>query len=152
MNKFERMQAIQKLEEKKETLLEKLSKIDKELKKEQGECNHISVDLGYYDIFPSSSDEYCCLICGKGKNRGLYFVPEKNIVHAEKYLPELDITDDAQCVRKIESIQELAFRILREYPSLSDQELVNRLNSIIEKRISSNETDKVIRMKPISKK
>ena len=151
MNKFERMQAIKKLEEEREILLRKLSKIDKKLKNEKEECNHISVDLGYYGIFPSTGDEYCCLICGKGKNREFYFEPQKNIVHAEKYLPELDITDDAQCTTKFECVQKLALSILREYPNLSDEELVDRLNSLIEKSILSKENNKVIKLMTISK-
>lgn len=150
MNKFERMQSIKKLEEQKEILLRKLSKIDKKLKNEKEECNHISVDLGYYGMFPSTGDEYCCLICGKGKNREFYFEPQKNIVHAEKYLPEFDITDDIQCARKFERVQELAFSILREYPNLSDKELTDRLNSLIEKSISSRENNKVIKLMPVT--
>ena len=100
-------------------------------------CSHVSVDLGYYGIYPSTGDEYCCLLCGMGKNSEYYYDP-RYMVHAEEYLPQYDIKDDEQCLAKLEHIQTLALGILKENPEMSNEELVTKLNNLIQESISYN--------------
>ena len=151
MNKFERMQAIIELKKEKERLLEKASLADEEIKNKQKDCSHIYVDLGSYGKYSTSQNECLCLICGKVKENKYYYETLDKRIHAEKYLPGFNLTDETQCMKKFERVQEIALTILREYPSLSDQELIDRVNIVIEKSIESQKI-RVRRIKPISKK
>ena len=73
MNKVEKVKYIMKLEEQKEQLERNLAIINGKIDTERAEWSHVSVDLGYYGLYPSTGDEYCCLLCGKGKNRDYYY-------------------------------------------------------------------------------
>lgn len=141
MNKVDKIKYAMKLEEEKVNLERKLNSVNKKIKVQGDNCSHISVDLGYYGMYPSTGDEYCCLLCGKGKNREYYYEP-KYMVHAEDYLPQYDITDDGQCIEKFEHIQGLALEILKENPDMSNEELVSRLNTLIENSINTQDTNK----------
>lgn len=92
-------------------------------------------------MYPSTGDEYWCLLCGMGKNREYYYDP-KYMVHAEEYLPQYDIKDDEQCIAKFENIQTLALEILKENPEMSNEELVSKLNNLIQESISYNKKSK----------
>lgn len=137
MNKVDKVKYIMKLEEQKEQLERNLAIINGKIDTEREECSHVSVDLGYYGLYPSTGDEYCCLLCGKGKNRDYYYEP-RYMVHAEEYLPQYNIKDDEQCLAKFEHIQTLALGILKENPEMSNEELAARLNSLIQESISYN--------------
>ena len=150
MNKFERMQTIIQLKKEKERLLEKASLVDEEIENKQKDCSHIYVDLGSYGKYSISQNECLCLICGKVKENKYYYETLEKRIHAEKYLPGFNLTDETQCMKKFERVQEIALTILREYPSLSDKELVDRLNSLIEKSIASKESNKVIKLMPVT--
>lgn len=137
MNNLDEIKYIIELEKEKTKLEREVSLINDKIKGIKNICSHVSVDLGYYGIYPSTSDEYCCLLCGMGKNREYYYDP-KYIVHAEAYLSQYDIKDDEQCIAKFEHIQTLALGILKENPKMSNEELVSRLNNLIEESISYN--------------
>lgn len=137
MNKVDKVKYIMKLEEQKEQLERNLAIINGKIDTEREDCSHVSVDLGYYGLYPSTGDEYCCLLCGKGKNRDYYYEP-RYMVHAEEYLPQYNIKDDEQCLAKFEHIQTLALGILKENPEMSNEELAARLNSLIQESISYN--------------
>ena len=137
MNKVDKVKYIMKLEEQKEQLERNLAIINGKIDTEREDCSHVSVDLGYYGLYPSTGDEYCCLLCGKGKNRDYYYEP-RYMVHAEEYLPQYNIKDDEQCLTKFEHIQTLALGILKENPEMSNEELAARLNSLIQESISYN--------------
>ena len=137
MNKVDKVKYIMKLEEQKEQLERNLAIINGKIDTEREDCSHVSVDLGYYGLYPSTGDEYCCLLCGKGKNRDYYYEP-RYMVHAEEDLPQYNIKDDEQCLAKFEHIQTLALGILKENPEMSNEELVARLNSLIQESISYN--------------
>lgn len=156
MNKVDKIKYIIKLEEEKAKLERKLASVNECINVQKNTCSHVSVDLGYYGIYPSTGDEYCCLLCGMGKNREYYYEP-KYMVHAENYLPQYDIKDNAQCLEKFEHIQILALGILKDEPDISNEELVSRLNTLIEDSIiMSQDTDKnngpKLIKKPTSKK
>lgn len=156
MNKFDKIKYIMDLEDRKSKLQRQISKISNEISEQKKSCSHISVDLGYYGLYPSTGDEYCCLLCGMGKNREYYYEP-KYMVHAENYLTQYDIKDDSHCIEKLEHIQILALGILRDNPDMSDEELVSKLNDLIENSIAKsqqaeeNNGPKLIK-KPNSKK
>lgn len=156
MNKVDKIKYIMKLEEEKVKLERKLASVNECINVQKNTCSHVIVDLGYYGIYPSTGDEYCCLLCGMGKNREYYYEP-KYMVHAENYLPQYDIKDNAQCLEKFEHIQILALGILKDKPDISNEELVSRLNTLIEDSIfMSQDTDKnngpKLIKKPTSKK
>lgn len=137
MNKIDKFKYIMKLEEKKAQLERKLAIINRKIEIEREDCSHVSVDLGYYGLYPSTGDEYCCLLCGKGKNRDFYY-DSRYMVHAEEYLPQYDIKDDKQCLDKFEHLQILTLGILKENPEMSNAELISRLNNLIQESISYN--------------
>ena len=138
MNKFDKIKYIMDLEEQKSKLESQIAKISSDITEQRNSCAHISVDLGYYGLYPSTGDEYCCLLCGMGKNREYYYEP-KHMVHAENYLTQYDIKDDKQCIEKLENIQILALGILRDNPDMSDEELVSKLNGLIESSIAKSQ-------------
>lgn len=137
MNKVDKVKYIMELEEQKAQLERKLAIINGKIDTEREGCSHVSVDLGYYGLYPSTGDEYCCLLCGKGKIHDYYYDP-RYMVHAEEYLPQYDIKDDEQCLAKFEHIQTLALGTLKENPEMSNEELVTRLNNLIQESISYN--------------
>lgn len=110
MNNLDEIKYIMELEEEKANLERELSLINDKIKGINDRikgirniCSHVSVDLGYYGIYPSTGDEYCCLLCGMGKNREYYYEP-RYMVHAKNYLPQYDVSDDSQCIEKLEHI------------------------------------------------
>lgn len=111
----------------------------KKINTQRKTCSHVSVDLGYYGLHPSTGDEYCCLLCGMWKNREYYY-DSRYMVHAEDYLPQYDIKDDEQCIAKFEHIQTLSLGILKENPEMSNEELVSRLNNLIQESISMRQS------------
>lgn len=139
MNKVDKVKYIIGLEEEKAQLERKLAIVNGKINTQREACSHVSVDLGYYGMYPSTGDEYCCLLCGMGKNREYYYDP-KYMVHAEDYLPQYDIKDDEQCIAKFEHIQTLALGVLKENPEMSNEELVSRLNNLIQESISYNKS------------
>lgn len=156
MNKVDKIKYIMKLEKEKAKLERKLAFVNKCINVRKNTCSHVSVDLGYCEIYPNTSDEYSCLLCGMGKNPEYYYEP-KYVVHAENYLPQYDIKDNAQCLEKFEHIQMLALGILKDKPDMSNEELVSRLNTLIEDSIiMPQDTDKInepkLIKKPTSKK
>lgn len=130
MNIVQRIEYIRQLESKKVQLEKDLEFLNKEIEYQKSDCSHIGVDLGYYGYFPSTGDKYRCLICGKGKDD--YFYEPKHIVHAEDYLPHFDIKDETQCEEKFTLIQTLAIGIIKENPKMEREEIVSRLNNLIE--------------------
>lgn len=139
MNNVEKIQCLRKLEIQKAELERKLISINKNIEEQKNSCLHISVDLGY-DVHSSTTrDKYRCLICGKGKGEEYFFEP-KNIVHAENYLPQYDINDEEQCNNKFEHIQTIALGLLKENPDMSRAELVDKLNTLIQKSILFKES------------
>ena len=80
MNKFDKIKYIMDLEEQKSKLQRQISKISNEISEQKKSCSHISVDLGYYGLYPSTGDEYCFLLCGMGKivniimNQNIWFM------------------------------------------------------------------------------
>lgn len=139
MNKVDKVKYLIELEEEKAQLERKLAIINGKINTQRETCSHVSVDLGYYGLYPSTGDEYCCLLCGMGKNREYYYDP-RYMVHAEDYLPQYDIKDDEQCIAKFEHIQTLALGILKENPEMSNEELVSRLNNLIQESISMRQS------------
>lgn len=163
MNNLDEIKYIMELEEEKANLERELSLINDKIKGINDRikgirniCSHVSVDLGYYGIYPSTGDEYCCLLCGMGKNREYYYEP-RYMVHAKNYLPQYDVSDDSQCIEKLEHIQILALGILKQKPDMTNEELVSRLNTligastVISQDIDKNNSSKLIK-KPTSKK
>lgn len=156
MKNIDKIEYIMDLEEVKAKLEKKLVSVNERINIQKRFCEHVCVDLGKHGIYPNDRDEYCCLLCGMRKN-GEDCYELKYIVHAEKYLSQYDIKDDAQYLEKFEHIRLLALGILKEKSDMSNEELVSRLNTLIEDSITmsqdndKNNNPKLIK-KPTSKK
>lgn len=135
MNIEKRIKYLQELKVQKEILERKLTPINKSIEKHQEMCSHININLGHCGIYPHTGDKYRCLICGKEKDDD-FFVSPQYTIHAENYLPEYDIKDEEQCNLKFDLIQTVALGLLKENPDMPREELVIRVNSLIEESIS----------------
>ena len=139
MNKIEKIKYINDLQMERLSLESKLATVNEKIEEEKNSCLHVSVNLGYYGLYPSTGDKYRCLICGKGKGDEYYCEPEYYIVHAEKYLPQFDIKNELQCDDKFLHIQILALGLLKENPNMTREELVDKLNNLIQESIAYKE-------------
>lgn len=146
MNKVDKVKYIIELEEQKSQLESNLAIVNEKINGERKECSHVFVDLGCKGLYPSTDDEYCCLLCGEIKKYDYNFEPE-SIIHAEKYLPQYDIMNDKQRLTKFEHIQTLAIGILKENPEMLNEELILRLNKLIQESISHDKNQYVKTLK-----
>lgn len=142
MNNVEKIKYLRELETQKDELERKLVPITRNIQQEKNSCSHISVDLGCYGLYPSTGNKYRCLICGKGKSDE-YFYETQYIVYAENYLPQYNIKNEQECDIKFDHIQTLALGLLKENPDMSREELVNKLNNLIQESISFRENENV---------
>ena len=124
------------LEEEKAQLERKLALINGKINTQREACSHVSVDLGY------SKYRWWILlfIMWNGKKSWILLQSKIYMVHAEDYLPQYDIKDDEQRIAKFEHIQILAIGILKENPKMSNEELVSKLNNLIQESISYNKS------------
>lgn len=134
MNSVEKIKNLRELEMQKFELEKKLAFINRNIKEQQMTCLHIDVNLGKYMLY----DRYCCILCGE-ENIEKDFEPEY-IIHAENYLPQYDINDEKQCNNKFDHIQTLALGLLKDNPNMSREELVDKLNNLIQLSISFRES------------
>lgn len=106
----------------KQKLLEQLKNISEEIKKNTEDCDHISVELGTME---AEEYKFRCLLCGKKLSK-----PTTSCVHIRKYL-----RNHSHCITEsemLESVQTIAFAFLQSDISISQEELVNKLNSILD--------------------
>ena len=135
MNKIDQIKYGMKLDEEKAQLESMLAVVKNKINSQRKKCSHISVNLGSYNMYSTPDEESCCLLCGKGKNREFYYSPV-NVVHAEDYLPQYNISDNRQCNAKFEHIQTIAIGILKDNPEMSNKELTDKLNDLIKKSLN----------------
>lgn len=140
MNRFEKIKYLRELEIKKDKLEKQLESINNNIEEEKDLCSHISVDLGYYGLYPKTGDKYRCLICGKGKGDEYFYEPNY-VVHAENYLPQYDIKDEIQSDTKFNHIQTIFIGLLKEDPTISREELVDKMNNLIQQSILFRESE-----------
>ena len=133
---FTKMQELRELKDEKRKLEKNLAHINNCMNQQKENCFHVMVYLGY-NGFPviANKYKYRCLICGELDNEKIPFKPEY-IIHAEDYLPQYDTQDKEQCDEKFDNIQALALNLLRENPDLSREEMVIKLNHLIQEDIS----------------
>lgn len=134
MSKLDEVKCIIELEKEKSDLEGQLACVKKQINILRQSCSHIVVDLGYSGMHQNIDNKCYCLLCGMKEKEYIYY-PEY-IVHAEDYLPEYDIKDDEQRIAKFELLRTLTIGILKDNPKISNQELVFRLNNLIQESTS----------------
>lgn len=139
MNNIEKIQYLRKLEMQKDELEKELMAISRSIDEQKDSCLHIGVNLGYYALCPSTYNKYRCLICGKKISKE-YFFESEYTVNSENYLLKYDTEDEEQCDKKFDLIQTLALGLLKEEPNISREELVVKLNKLIQESISFRES------------
>ncbi len=133
MENIDKIRDLKKLNAKKEKLQREIATIDKSIANLKKSCLHIGVNLG------GNPHQNCCVFCGKGKNNDEYFYESNFIIHAEKFLPQLDIKDEFQKERKYQIIQKLTQKFMELMPELTYEELTNKINDFISSKILNEE-------------
>lgn len=138
MENIDKIRNLKKLTAKKEKLQREIATIEKNIEDLKKSCLHIGVNLGGHP------QQNCCIFCGKGKNDDKYFYESNFIIHAEKFLPHLDIKDKFQKERKYLIIQKLVQQLMEIMPELTHEELTNKINEFIESKLL-NEEDLILK-------
>lgn len=138
MENIDKIRDLKKLNAKKEKLQREIATIEKNIEDHKKSCLHIGVNLG------GNPHQNCCVFCGKGKNDDEYFYESNFIIHAEKFLPHLDIKDKFQKERKYLIIQKLVQQLMEIMPELTHEELTNKINEFIESKLL-NEEDLILK-------
>jgi len=155
MNELIKIQYIRKLEEEKQKLEQKKQMLDKKIEnlnstiREQIEsCSHM-----YVKLFGDSNIDVCyCVLCGKAaaiadlenkfvgesisKIEGWTTYVSENVINAENYLSQ----GCWMAVEKIDHIQNIIISIFEENPSITREELFQKLKSLIENKTLVSET------------
>ena len=130
MNIVHSIEYLKDLENKKEQLEGCIDLLNKEIENEKNTCLHIPVNLGVCGNFSNVDKKYYCLICGKVLDNNVLDDFE-DIVDAENYLTNFDITNDLECKIKFDFIQIIALDLLKEKTNMSVKELVDKMNKLI---------------------
>ena len=138
MNSIEKIEYMQSLENKKKELVMQYRNVSGETAQYQNSCDHINVVLGYKEQFPFKKCR--CLLCGKRES----FLSKYSSVHAESYLAQYDVDDYGECDKKFELIQIMALEIMKDVPELEGEELVEYINSYIQKCILDQQSDELM--------
>lgn len=135
MSNIKKIQYFRNLKMQKSELERNLAFINRTINEQSDYCSHIGVNLGKFLLY----NRCRCLICGRRKEEITFLNPE-HIINAENYLPQYDMQDDKQCDEKLDTIQTLALGLLKENPDMSSEQLVYKLNDLIQESISFRES------------
>lgn len=145
MNDIKKIKYLRELEEQKNNLQRQIDLINQNIEDQRKSCLHLGVNLGYYAQYPSTMNKYRCLLCGAGRDDDFFYV--SNSVDAEKYLPQYDVRNKSECDIKFDNVQKLAIEILKENPNITREELILKLNDLIQESISLSDIHKKTRRK-----
>jgi len=117
-------------------LMKTKSRLEKELRMvndevvvNQESCNHIKVCIGWIGLFIHGTSINKCLLCSKD-------YPESKFPVIEAYDYKKEEYDQGQLLQsrdnRFDDIQQLAINILNENPLVTEEELIIKLNEIIE--------------------
>lgn len=119
----------QSLDQRKEQLLSELEEVNKQIKEQQKECDHISVCIGWCGLYLYRDSAYHkCLICGENSPESRYPIIEAQNYKREIYSHGEEFNDRKD--RFIE-LQNLAIYILNRKPDLSMTQLVEIMSNIV---------------------
>ena len=108
-NTLEQLKALKTLIDNKRELEKELKKIDKQMKENQKDCNHIVVCLDY-----DEDNSFCtCLLCKKDEPKSNY-----KIINATEFQEPLYGNRETykNRTRKLKEVQNVALRISRKNP------------------------------------
>lgn len=128
-NVCDKIKYNQSLDQRKEQLLSELEEVNKQIKEQQKECNHISVCIGWCGLYLYRDSAYHkCLICGENSPESRYPIIEAQNYKREIYSHGEEFKDRKD--RFIE-LQNLAIYILNRKPDLSMTQLVEIMSNIV---------------------
>ena len=128
-NVCDKIKYNQSLDQRKEQLLSELEEVNKQIKEQQKECDHISVCIGWCGLYLYRDSAYHkCLICGENSPESRYPIIEAQNYKREIYSHGEEFNDRKD--RFIE-LQNLAIYILNRKPDLSMTQLVEIMSNIV---------------------
>ena len=128
-NVCDKIKCNQSLDQRKEQLLSELEEVNKQIKEQQKECDHISVCIGWCGLHLYRDSAYHkCLICGENSPESRYPIIEAQNYKREIYSHGEEFKDRKD--RFIE-LQNLAIYILNRKPDLSMKQLVEIISNIV---------------------
>lgn len=128
-NVCDKIKYNQSLDQRKEQLLSELEEVNKQIKEQQKECDHISVCIGWCGLHLYRDSAYHkCLICGENSPESRYPIIEAQNYKREIYSHGEEFNDRKD--RFIE-LQNLAIYILNRKPDLSMIQLVEIISNIV---------------------
>ena len=128
-NVCDKIKYNQSLDQRKEQLLSELEEVNKQIKEQQKDCDHISVCIGWCGLhFYRDSAYHKCLICGENSPESRYPIIEAQNYKREIYSHGEEFKDRKD--RFIE-LQNLAIYILNRKPDLSMKQLVEIISNIV---------------------
>lgn len=128
-NVCDKIKYNQSLDQRKEQLLSELEEVNKQIKEQQKECDHISVCIGWCGLYLYRDSAYHkCLICGENSPESRYPIIEAQNYKREIYSHGEEFNDRKD--RFIE-LQNLAIYILNRKPDLSMTQLVEIISNIV---------------------
>lgn len=128
-NVCDKIKYNQSLDQRKEQLLSELEEVNKQIKEQQKECDHISVCIGWCGLHLYRDSAYHkCLICGENSPESRYPIIEAQNYKREIYSHGEEFKDRKD--RFIE-LQNLVIYILNRKPDLSMKQLVEIISNIV---------------------
>lgn len=131
MKYAERIERLYELRSRKNQLYKEIKTIDHDIQGLKESCDHIGINLGYKDWTSNDGKMNICLICAK---LGRYTDP-KFLVHAEEYMEQFDPMIVEEYQEKFDVIQIMALGMMKHYPEMEREELVELLNDFIQDNI-----------------
>lgn len=132
-NVCDKIKYNQSLDQRKEQLLSELEEVNKQIKEQQKECDHISVCIGWCGLYLYRDSAYHkCLICGENSPESRYPIIEAQNYKREIYSHGEEFNDRKD--RFIE-LQNLAIYILNRKPDLSMTQLVEIMSNIVKNEL-----------------
>lgn len=138
-NVCDKIKYNQSLDQRKEQLLSELEEVNKQIKEQQKECDHISVCIGWCGLYLYRDSAYHkCLICGENSPESRYPIIEAQNYKREIYSHGEEFNDRKD--RFIE-LQNLAIYILNRKPDLSMTQLVEIMSNIVKDELMIKYSD-----------
>ena len=127
----------------KNQLANQLKMLEKEIQDIQGECNHISVCLGYNGRYKRDNNSfYVCLLCQDNYPYSKYIKVDATYYKKEQYNH-----GETELYRKnrFVEIQDLAMDIIKQDPTITEEQLIITLNRIIKDNIHKENSNEKIK-------
>lgn len=122
------------LMEEKIRLQKQLDIVAKKIKEQEEDCNHVVAMFNNYGYGPFTSFDvaYDCIICGQ---KDVY--PIERVVDAREYLRDkyINSTCEEEREEKLQTLQQLAWELMQENEEITEDELVVKLQQMVDQNI-----------------